>query len=407
MATFFSAAEGKFEARTLTLEAVDAEGKTHHLLRTEMPVVQDGMLVRAWGITRDITDLRVAEEALRESEERNRNLIENAPVGIYQRTLDGRILMGNPALVRMLGCSSLEELARANPDLGGFAPAYSDHQIKKLLENPGEARGIESEWRRPDGSALLVRENVRAVRNEAGQFLYFEGTAEDITERKRVEALLRQSEERLRLITDSVKEIFFLVDLSQRKVLYVSPAYEEIWGRSCQSLCEHAASWLEQVHPDDLKRLEPALRAVWKTGRVEGELRVVRPDGSVRWIWARIAPVPVEEGKPRLAVGIADDITERKRVETALLESEARHRSLFENATVGIYRTTPEGQIVLANPALVKMLGYNTLEELTHRNLEENGFEPNYPRQHFREKMEKDSGVDGLGRRPGIERTGP
>ena len=120
------------------------------------------------------------------------------------------------------------------------------------------------------------------------------------------------------------------------------------------------------------------------------------PDGTEKMIHAQGEVLKDRTGKVLGMRGINHDITERKRVETALQESEERFRSLFENATVGIYRTTPTGQILVANPALVKMLGYENLEELVKRNLEEQGFEPTYPRQLFHERMAREGEVKGV-----------
>src|ERR1017187_10427076 len=90
------------------------------------------------------------------------------------------------------------------------------------------------------------------------------------------------------------------------------------------------------------------------------------------------------------------DITERKKAEESMRESEERFRSLYENSTMGLYRTTPDGKIILANPTLVKMLGYSSFEELAARNLEKDGFEPIYERKQFSEQIEKNGEVIGL-----------
>ena len=91
-----------------------------------------------------------------------------------------------------------------------------------------------------------------------------------------------------------------------------------------------------------------------------------------------------------------EDVTERKQAERALRESEERFRGLVENATVGIYRTTTEGDILIANPTLVRMLGYENAKEIISRNLDEEGFEPGYPRREFREQIERDGEIFGL-----------
>ena len=171
LATFFSAAEGNFQTRTVTLKTTDAAGNPHYLLRTEMPVVQDGLLIRAWGITRDITELRLAENALQESEERFRSLFENATVGIYRTTPAGQILMANPTLVKMLGYESLEELVERNLEEQGFEPNYPRQLFHERMAREGEVKGLEAVWTRQDGSVMFVRESARAIRGEGNQIL--------------------------------------------------------------------------------------------------------------------------------------------------------------------------------------------------------------------------------------------
>ena len=251
LATFFSAAKGDFKSRTLTLKIADAAGNPHYMLRTEMPVVRDGMLIRAWGITRDITELRLAEEALKESEERFRSLFENATVGIYRTTPTGQILVANPALVKMLGYKNLEELALRNLEEQGFEPTYPRHVFHERMTLDGEVKGLEAVWTKQDGSVMFVRESARAIRGEGQQILYYDGIVEDITERKLAEERLQESEERFRQLAENVEEVLLLFDPQMNKVFYVSPAYEKVWGRSCESLYASPRSFLAGIHPDD------------------------------------------------------------------------------------------------------------------------------------------------------------
>lgn len=129
--------------------------------------------------------------ALEESEQRYRNLFENSVLGIYRTTPDGRILLANPALLRMLGYSSFDELAQRNLDWGDFEPRYSRERFKEKIEHEGKIIGLESAWVKHDGTTLFARENARVIRTVAGVPLYYEGTVEDITERRRAEEKLR------------------------------------------------------------------------------------------------------------------------------------------------------------------------------------------------------------------------
>ncbi len=141
----------------------------------------------------DITNHKLAEESLRASEDRYRSIFDNAVIGIYRTTPDGRILAANPALVRMLGYGSFAELAERNLEEGGFEAGYSRTSFKQQIETEGKVTGLESAWTRQDGSTMHVRESATAIRDEAGNIRCYEGTIEDITERKHAEAARRLS----------------------------------------------------------------------------------------------------------------------------------------------------------------------------------------------------------------------
>src|SRR5688572_25028232 len=146
-----------------------------------------GQIVGIRATVQDLSARKKAEEAIQKSEEDYRKLFDNAPVGIYKTTPDGRVLMANPTLVRMLGYSSFDELASRNLEQKDFAASYKRTLFKELLEREGEVIGLEAKWTTRDNQVIFIRENAKAVRGEHGKTLYYEGTIEDITERKKVE----------------------------------------------------------------------------------------------------------------------------------------------------------------------------------------------------------------------------
>jgi len=157
------------------------------------------------------------EGYMRESEERHRHLFENIPTGVYRTTPDGRILMASSALIRMLGYSSFDELASHNLEKEeGFQSINYRRQFKELLEREGEVIGLESQWMKLDGTPIFIRENARAVRGEDGAVMYYEGTVEDITERKRVEDTPRESEERYRTLIEHSYDLICEVRVKSR-----------------------------------------------------------------------------------------------------------------------------------------------------------------------------------------------
>ncbi len=146
----------------------------------------------------DITERVRAEEELRIKESRFREFYENATIGLYRTTPKGRIIMANPALARMLGFASVDELMRLNIAENGFGSAHERREFQNRLEREGEFQGRESAWKHRNGSIIHVRESARLVRDENGRPLYYEGTAEDITDQKQSETRIREQLDELR-----------------------------------------------------------------------------------------------------------------------------------------------------------------------------------------------------------------
>jgi PAS domain S-box-containing protein len=147
-------------------------------------------------------------------------------------------------------------------------------------------------------------------------------------ERKITENELRQSEERFRELAENIREVFYVTGPDGTPVYYVSPGFEEIMGRSRQSFESNPRFWIELIHPDDRGRVEQAHRAAPET--LASEYRIVRPDSSIRWIHARSFPVRDDAGQTVRIVGIAENITERKRAEQAARRNFERIRALHE-----------------------------------------------------------------------------
>ncbi len=164
---------------------------------------------------------------------------------------------------------------------------------------------------------------------------------ENITERKLAEDALRESEERFRQIAENIQEVFWIRDIEKRQVLYISPAYERIWGRSSESLLSTPETWLEAIHEDDRGHVQQAARTRQLDGSYDVEYRILRPDGSVRWIRDRAFPVCNSAGQVYRVVGVAQDITERKNArdrlhEQASLLDKARDAILVRHLKHGI-----------------------------------------------------------------------
>jgi PAS domain S-box-containing protein len=142
--------------------------------------------------------------------------------------------------------------------------------------------------------------------------------AQDRTERLRAEQLLRASEERFRQVVENIREVFWLTEPDKNKVLYVSPAYERIWGRTCESLYQSPITWLEAVHSEERERVLEAVTTKQAQGNYNEVYRIVRPDGSLRWIHDRAFPLRDANAQIYRIAGIAEDITEQRNLELQL-----------------------------------------------------------------------------------------
>ncbi|MCX7975165.1 MAG: PAS domain S-box protein [Candidatus Aminicenantes bacterium] len=263
-------------------------------------------------IDKDILISRV-ETWLRLREETSgcfRDLVEKSSVGFYRTTPSGRILYANPAIIEMLGFSSFEELAQRNLEEEGFEPSYPRSKFKEIIEKKGEVRGLKSIWVRKDGRKIWVRESARAVRDESGQILYYEGTAEDITD------LIETEEAYLKTVERALQG---MVIVQRNRVVFANPAIEKIFGYSREELY---ALTLEQVreiiHPEDRP-------LVWQNflRRLRGEevpstyeFRVLHKSGETRWV--KISATQIDfQGQPAVLASYLD-VTEEKRLSERL-----------------------------------------------------------------------------------------
>ncbi|MEW6245609.1 MAG: PAS domain S-box protein [Nitrospirota bacterium] len=300
-------------------------------------VFEDGRVRWLDGVIVDITDRKRAEAALQDSEERYRALYEDNPSMYFMVDPDGRILSVNPFGAEQLGYTVAELLGR--PVLSVFHAEDRQavaRELEMCLEHFGRAISWELRKVRKDGVVIWVRETARAVQTAAhGPVVLI--VCEDITDRKRAEDAERESEERFRQLAEQIREVFWLSDAEKNRIYYVSPAYEQIWGRPCDALYASPRSWLDAIHPDDRPRVLEAALTKQVGGEYDEEYRIVRPDGSERWIRDRAFPVRDATGRVYRIAGLAEDITDRKRIEAALRDSNERLDLAVRGSTDGLW----------------------------------------------------------------------
>ena len=159
----------------------------------------------------------------------------------------------------------------------------------------------------------------------------------EIAERRQAEEGLRASEERFRQLADNIQEAFWITDAETNAEIYMSPAVEKIWGRPVDYLLHEPNAFLDSVFPEDKSILLEAIQKEKNGERIEIEYRIIRPDGSLRWVWDRAFPIFDESGKVIRIAGISADITERRESEMALVQSQSRYRELFDSSPISLW----------------------------------------------------------------------
>ncbi len=326
----------------------------------------DEYLVKPFGLqelvarVQTLVRLRNTTAALRASEEHYRRLIDILPDAVCLIHPQGHLLAVNSQAMVILGYTSTDELLHKS--IFELTPAEEHERIKadigKALKE-GIIRNAEYVMLKKAGAPFQVELSATVSLGINNQPVGLLSVVRDITERKQAQEALRASEERFRQLAYHIREVFWMSNADKSKIIYVSPAYEEIWGETCSNLYASPRSWTNAIHPDDRKLVLENTIAKQLTGEYDEVYRIVRPDGSIRWIQDRAFPIRDASGNIYRIVGIADDITKRKQAWDALGESEARKRAIMQAALDGIITIDHEGRMIELNSAAEKIFAHN------------------------------------------------
>ncbi len=260
-----------------------------------------------------------------------RRIFEVATIGMALAGADCRFFQVNRAFCEMLGYTESELAALSIADITHPEDMSAEMPfLEQVLRGETDSFQLEKRYITKNREILWVNLSLMAIRNRAGEILYILGVVEDITHRVEAQSALRGSEELRRQLAENIRQVFWMRSADSKQLLYVSPAYEEIWGRSCQSLYDQPLSWLEAVCPEDREAVRNAVEQLPQGEPVQKEYRIVLPDGSVRWIGSRAFPVRNESGEVYRIAGIAEDITERKHSEVELRKAWETEKELNE-----------------------------------------------------------------------------
>ena len=290
------------------------------------PVVVQGRIRGAVINVIDVAPQKRAEESLRQNDEWLKFTLNAAGIGLRHRGAEENKVSDQQ--FRLYGLEPAEKWISRERWLQLIHPEDRERvEIEQShARNLADPHDIEFRAVWPDGSVHWLLCRGRTFHEGSGA-QKIEITI-DITERKRLDEARRESERRFRLITETIDDVFWISDPELRKILYVSPAYERIWGRPTDQVYEDPSSFLAAIHPDDGAKVYAGLARMKSGVAFELEFRIVRPDGTVAWIWEQAFPVRDATGKLECYIGIAQDITERKAMEEAIrVHSEKLARS--------------------------------------------------------------------------------
>ena len=350
----------------ITEESVKVGGKEFVTETRKIPVFEGERVARVVTIIRDITERKRAEETLRESRERLASIYETVGDVIFQLAVEPegryRFVSINPAFSRVTGLSQDQVVGRAVHEvipepsltmvLGMYRQAIDENKIVRWEETSDYPTG-----------RLTGDVSIAPVYDDADNCTHLVGSVHDITERKRAEEALRESEEQLRRIVEGTQALLVNVDI-QGRFTYANEAAALALG--CASPSELIGKlYLDFIHPEDRDRVRDFFLNQVNTGQESTflELRGIRSENEVRW-FSFAANLIIEDGQIVGQTGVALDITERKRAEEALGESEERFRSYVTHAPEAVFVADSEGRYVDVNPAASRLTGYSE-EELT------------------------------------------
>jgi PAS domain S-box-containing protein len=276
-----------------------------------------GRPIKVLEINNDITLQKQAEVALSESEERRRLALDLTHIGFWDLHLPSGNIIWNDNHFTLLGLDPYDIEPSYKLWRSHIHPDDIDWVEQRFLESIENHTDYTAEYRvvHRDGSVHWFMARARATYDDSGQPLRSLGVLLDISDRKRIQQALQQSEEKFRQLAENIQAVFWMIDAQTQQVLYLSNAYETIWLMSSESVFQNHSNWLEAIHPDDRPHLETVFFELKRTGQYDEQYRIIRPDGSIRWIRDRAFPIKNEAGELVRVAGIAEDITEQQKIE--------------------------------------------------------------------------------------------
>jgi PAS domain S-box-containing protein len=301
----------------------------------------------------DITKLKEDEKLLLEREGQFRSLYENTSIGFYRTTPEGKVLMANPTFVKMLGYKSFEAFAERNLERDTYEPTYNRDNFKRQIEKSGEIKGWEDKWLRRDGAELYVRESAHTVYDDKGNVLYYEGTVEDITESKEALRALHESEEIYRTVFATVNDSIFITDLDEGRILTCN---DKLSGAKIEDIIGKTVAEINLW--ENLEEREKLVNLLKQKGSVydyEANFKGINGQYSTGSISSNL----IEIQNKKYMLSVVRDISERKRNEQIIIQSEEKFRTAFYTNpdAININRIS-DGLYISVNEGFTNLTGF-------------------------------------------------
>lgn len=271
-----------------------------------------------------------------------RAVFEQLAVGVGQSTLEGRILDANPKFCELLGYEREDLVDRAIRELTHADDIDRSVEARAhILAGTGPSYEYEVRLLRKGGEAMWARISTSLVRAADGTPGHFTSVVQDISRQKDAERQNLEIQLRFRQLAENIREVLFLIDPTDGRTLYISPAYEAIWGQSTSAVYADWQAWMDAIFLEDLPGVQAAVAAARLTGHMNHEYRIRRPDHSMRWINGRTFPIRDGEGKITRLAGLAEDITARKLTEQQIEQQVASLQKAMRS-TIDVIATIGE-----------------------------------------------------------------
>ncbi len=321
-----------------------------------------GELTEINGAVLDISACKQAELSLSRAQERYQQAVLGANLGVCCYDPETQRSVLSPGFMKQFGY----DLQDPEESYNLYCSLVHDDDksvvtaVMQAHLHEGKPYGLEYRVRTRSNELRWVRSWGQVSNGHAGLPEEVTAFIQDITPTKQTARVLQESEEKFRQLVENTGEVFWIVSPDWESVFYISPLYEEIWGRSTQSLLATPLSWIEAVHPDDRAPVAEQIKALGQgdhAASVLPEYRVVQPDGTERWVCARAFPIRNKTGEVVRIVGTAEDITERKEIEHALQKETERAQLYLDNAGEILLVINADGTVSLINSLGCKLLG--------------------------------------------------